>query len=177
MNVWTVGHSNRTLDELVALLDAHGIRALADVRTVPRSRRHPHFNTEELAASLPGRGIAYSHHADLGGFRRPRADTPNDGWENEAFRGYADHAMSAGFAAALAELRELAAERPTAVMCAEAVWWRCHRRLIADRLVAAGDDVLHILSAERAEPHSLTEFAVVGADGQITYPPQQLRLG
>ena len=177
MNVWTVGHSNRTFDELVALLEAHGIRGLADVRTVPRSRRHPHFNTEELAASLPERGIAYSHHPDLGGFRRPRPDTPNDAWENEAFRGYADHAMSATFAAALADLRDLAAERPTAVMCAEAVWWRCHRRVISDRLVAAGDDVLHIASETRADPHSITEFAVVGADGQITYPSPQLRLG
>jgi uncharacterized protein (DUF488 family) len=152
------------------------VRAVADVRTVPKSRRHPHFRAESLAASLPERGIEYVHMPGLGGFRRPRADSPNGAWENESFRGYADYAMTAEFADALAGLRRLAGRAPTAVMCSEAVWWRCHRRLIADRLVAGGDEVLHIGSPARADAHALSPFALVGGDGQITYPPPQLEL-
>jgi uncharacterized protein (DUF488 family) len=170
MRLWTIGHSARELEEFVDLLRAHGIRTVADIRTVPKSRRHPHFHTDALAASLPGHGIAYVHLAALGGFRRPRDDSPNEGWRNESFRGYADYAVTPEFATALAELREVAAAAPTAMMCSEAVWWRCHRRLVADRLVAGGDEVLHIASRTRAEAHELTAFAVVAPDGQITYP-------
>ena len=176
MRVWSVGHSTRSLDELVTILHAHGIATIADIRTVPKSRRHPHFHTDALAASLPEREIDYVHRRGLGGFRRPRDDSPNDAWRNESFRGYADYAMTDAFAAALAELRKLAAARPTAMMCSEAVWWRCHRRLVADRLVAGGDEVLHIASEARADAHELSPFAAVAPDGQITYPTGQMRL-
>lgn len=170
MKVWTIGHSARSLDEFIAILDTHGIRTVADIRTVPKSRRHPHFRTDALASSLPDHEIAYVHLPGLGGFRRPREDSPNGAWQNDSFRGYADYATTAEFAHALDELREIAAAAPTAMMCSEAVWWRCHRRLVADRLVARGDEVLHIASESRAGAHGLTSFAVVRPDGQITYP-------
>ena len=170
LNVWSVGHSTRSLDELMNLLAAHRIATVADIRTVPKSRRHPHFHTDALAATLPERGFGYAHLPRLGGFRRPGGGSPNDGWRNESFRGYADYAMTGDFAAGLAELRELAGAAPTAMMCSEAVWWRCHRRLVADRLVVGGDTVLHIASEARADAHELSPFAVVAGDGQITYP-------
>jgi len=170
MDLWSVGHSTRGLDELVALVAAHGIATVVDIRTVPKSRRHPHFHTDALAEALPERGLGYVHLAALGGFRRAREGSPNGGWRNASFRGYADYAMTAEFAAGLADLRGLAATAPTAMMCSEAVWWRCHRRLVADRLVAGGDSVFHITSETRADPHELSPFAVVGDDGQITYP-------
>jgi uncharacterized protein (DUF488 family) len=170
MKLWSVGHSSRSLDELLSLLRAHGIATVADVRTVPKSRRHPHFHTDALAETLPELGFGYTHLPRLGGFRRPRADSPNDAWENASFRGYADYAMTAEFAAGLGELREIGAAGPTAMMCSEAVWWRCHRRLVADRLVVAGDSVLHIATGARADEHRLTPFALVAGDGQITYP-------
>ena len=176
MKVWSIGHSTRGLEEFVGILVGHGIAMLADVRTVPKSRRHPHFHTDALARSLPEHGIGYLHLPGLGGFRRPREDSPNGAWRNDSFRGYADYAMTDDFAAALAELRQIAAEAPTAMMCSEAVWWRCHRRLVADRLVAGGDAVLHIVSESRADAHELSPFAVVAPDGQITYPPAQLSL-
>ena len=170
MRVWTIGHSTHSLDDFVALLREHGIELLADVRTVPKSRRHPHFRDDALAGTLPERGIAYAHLRGLGGFRRPRPDSPNVAWRNESFRGYADYALTDEFAAALGELRELAAGRHTAIMCSESLWWRCHRRLVADRLVAAGDDVLHIGPDGRTTPHELSDHARVGDDGLITYP-------
>ena len=170
MRIWTIGHSTHTLDGFAGLLAAHEIALLGDVRTVPRSRRHPHFGTEELARSLPERGIAYRRFPALGGWRRAAGDSPNGAWRNASFRGYADHTMSGEFREALAMLREAAAERRTAIMCAEALWWRCHRRLIADRLAAAGDTVCHIGSDGRATEHALTAFAEVHADGGITYP-------
>jgi uncharacterized protein (DUF488 family) len=169
MTVWTVGHSTRTLEELVAVLRAHGIAALADVRTVPRSRRHPHFNTEALARSLPGEGIEYTHVPRLGGFRKPAPDSPNTGWRNASFRGYADYTATEEFAAGLAELCALAERAPTAMMCAEATWWRCHRRLVSDRLVVAGHTVVHIESETRSAEHELTPFAVA-QDGAVEYP-------
>jgi uncharacterized protein (DUF488 family) len=174
MNLWSVGHSARSLDELVALLRAHGIGIVADVRTVPKSRRHPHFHADALAQNLPRGGIGYAHLPRLGGFRRAREDSPNDAWRNQSFRGYADYAMTDEFAAGLAELRGIADHAPTAMMCSEAVWWRCHRRLVADRLVAAGDTVLHITSEKRASGHELSPFAVIAKDGQITYPAAQM---
>ena len=170
IDVWTIGHSTHSGDAFAALLAAHRIELVADVRTVPKSRRHPHFHTDALARELDARGVAYAHLPALGGWRPSRSDSPNDGWRNTSFRGYADHAMGDEFATGLAQLRELAVSRRTAMMCSEALWWRCHRRLIADRLVVGGDTVCHIGSDARAAPHRLTPFAVVGPDGQITYP-------
>ena len=170
IDVWTVGHSTHSRDEFLALLLAHEIEQVADVRTVPKSRRHPHFHSDALASDLAGRGVAYEHLPRLGGWRPARPDSPNDGWRNASFRGYADYAMSEEFASGLAQLREVAARRRTAMMCSEALWWRCHRRLIADRFVVAGDSVGHIGSDARIAGHRLTPFAVVGPDGEITYP-------
>ena len=170
MKLWTVGHSTHSFDAFVTLLTTHGIALLADIRTVPKSRRHPHFHTDALAQSLPDRGIAYMHLPRLGGWRRAGPDSPNGAWRNESFRGYADYAMGDEFAKGLAQLRELAAAQPVAMMCSEALWWRCHRRLVADRLVVAGDTVCHISSDGRASAHQLASFAVVGDDGQVTYP-------
>src|SRR5579871_365245 len=162
--MFTIGHSTRTLDELVALLHAHGVTQLADVRTVPKSRRHPHFAADALAQSLPARGIAYRHFRSLGGLRKPRTDSRNTAWQNESFRGYADYMQTDEFRRGLDEL--IAWSHPaTAIMCAEAVWWRCHRQLIADALVARGVDVRHIMSATSAPPHALTAFARVDAAG------------
>jgi len=170
MRVWTIGHSTHQLDAFVKLLTSHGIATVADVRTVPRSRSHPHFDTAALASSLPARGIEYVHLARLGGWRRATADSTNGAWRNVSFQGYADYAMSDEFAHGLEQLRSLAAPRPTVVMCAEALWWRCHRRLIADRLVLAGDTVCHIAADGRGSSHQLSEFARIGTNGQITYP-------
>lgn len=170
IDVWTVGHSTHSADAFAALLAAHEIEQVADVRTVPKSRRHPHFHTEALARDLAARGVAYAHLPRLGGWRPARSDSPNGAWRNTSFRGYADYAMSEEFAVGLAQLRELAAARRTAMMCSEALWWRCHRRLIADRLQVAGDCVCHISSNARASAHQLTSFAVIGPDLQITYP-------
>jgi uncharacterized protein (DUF488 family) len=149
------------------------VRRLVDVRTVPRSRRHPQFAGDALAATLPERGIEYAHERALGGFRRPLPDSANSGWEHPAFRGYADHMASAEFAEALARLERAAAERPTTVMCAEAQWWRCHRRLIADAMTVGGWRVLHLGLRPDPVEHELTPFAVVGADGKLTYPSPQ----
>lgn len=176
LTAFTVGHSTHSLDELVALLRIHGAERVADVRVAPYSRRHPQFNRESLATELSERGIDYAHLSPLGGHRRPRPDSPNGGWEHPAFRGYADYALTAEFAAGFAELCVLARERPTAVMCAEALWWRCHRRLIADRLTAQGSVVWHIAADGRLAEHELPAFAVVGADGTVRYPPQQAAL-
>ena len=170
MKVWTIGHSTLSLEAFVALLVAHAIAQVADVRTVPRSRRHPHFDADALAGSLPGRGVAYVHLPRLGGWRRANADSPNGAWRNTSFRGYADYAMGEGFAEGLAQLRGIAAARRTAMMCSEALWWRCHRRLVADRLLLAGDTVCHISSGGRVSAHQLTPFATVEPDGLITYP-------
>lgn len=171
--MYTVGHSTRSLDELGAVLDAAGVGRLVDVRTVPRSLRNPQFTRESLARSLPERGIEYRHEQALGGFRRPRPDSVNGGWQQQAFRGYADYMQSAQFRAALDRLAALALERATCVMCAEAQWWRCHRRLISDALAIRGWSVRHLgLEAEPIE-HVLTPFAVVGPDRALTYPPAQ----
>jgi uncharacterized protein (DUF488 family) len=160
----------------VELVEAAGVRRLVDVRTVPRSRRHPQFGGDALTASLPERGIDYVHERALGGFRKPIPDSPNDGWEHPAFRGYADYMASPEFVSALERLERAATELPTTVMCAEAQWWRCHRRLIADAMTVRGWQVLHL--GLRAEPveHELTPFAVVGADGSLTYPSPQQKL-
>ena len=170
-----MGHSTHALEGLVELLQGHAIRCLADVRVHPGSRRLPHFNQEALARDLPAHGIDYEHLRSLGGRRKPAPDSPNAGWENDAFRGYADHMRSQEFLEALAELERLARAKPTAVMCAEALWWRCHRRLISDALVVRGWRVLHIAANGSLAEHELTPFAVV--DGaHLAYPPEQARL-
>jgi uncharacterized protein (DUF488 family) len=171
MRIFTVGHSTRALEDFVALLRRHGIELLADVRIVPRSRRQPQFNAEALAADLPARGIAYLHLEPLGGRRTARPDSPNRGWDNAAFRGYADHALTPGFASALERLAALARATPTAFMCAEGLWWHCHRRLIADRLLAAGWTVCHIGPDGALIEHVLPPFAVPQRDGTVRYPP------
>ncbi|HTK30279.1 MAG TPA: DUF488 domain-containing protein [Vicinamibacterales bacterium] len=167
--IYTVGHSTRSLDELVGLLRGAGVVQLGDIRTVPRSRRHPQFWREALEQSMPAAGIAYRHLPALGGLRKPRPDSANGAWRHEGFRGYADYMQTPAFQAALADLIAWAAAAPTAIMCAEAVWWRCHRQLVADALVANGVEVRHILSAGQAPAHTLTEFARVEG-GRVTYP-------
>lgn len=169
MTIYTVGHSTRPLDEFLALLARHEIAHVADVRAFPFSRRYPQFNRETLAAALAARGLVYSHHPALGGRRTPRRDSPNYGWRNAGFRAYADYMQTEEFRLAIDGLLRAATAAPTAVMCAEAVPWRCHRSLIADALVTRDVDVRHILDAGE-RPHALPPFAVV-RDGRVAYPP------
>jgi uncharacterized protein (DUF488 family) len=171
----TVGHSNRTLEDFIAMLRAHGVNLLVDVRTMPRSRYNPQFNIENLPASLQPYGIEYRHMPELGGLRRPRPDSINGGWRNASFRGYADHMQTPEFEAGLAELLRIAGGRRSAVMCAEAVPWRCHRSMIADALTARGETVEHIMSETKRSPHALTQFARVQGTS-VTYPPENLAL-
>jgi uncharacterized protein (DUF488 family) len=173
--IYTIGHSTRTFEQLVAILRSFGIRAVADVRLIPRSRRYPHFNDEYLAEQLPAHGIAYLPFKSLGGRRRPRKDSPNTGWRNESFRGYADFTMTPPFQRALEELMHAARERPTTTMCAEAVPWRCHRSLISDALLVRGWDVLDVMGEGKANPHKLTKFGRVEGT-TITYPPEEPEL-
>ncbi|MBV8518289.1 MAG: DUF488 domain-containing protein [Acidobacteria bacterium] len=171
--IYTIGHSTRTLDELVALLREHDVARLADSRRYPGSRRHPQFSGESLAVSLPEHGIEYVHVEALGGRRRPRRDSPNGAWENEQFRGYADHMASPEFQRALDAL--LQSERATAVMCAEAVPWRCHRNLLSDELVRRGVEVVHIVGPDSFKRHALNPMACI--DGvRLTYPPPQAKM-
>jgi uncharacterized protein (DUF488 family) len=165
----TVGHSNRPAEDLIAMLQAHGARLLVDVRTVPRSRHNPQFNRETLPGTLAAAGIDYLHMPALGGLRRPRPDSINTAWRNASFRGYADYLQTPEFQAALEELIALDTARPTAIMCAEAVPWRCHRSLIADALLARNIPVLHIMSPAKSHPHKLTPFARVTAT-RVDYP-------
>ena len=170
--VWTIGHSTRPLDELVALLRAHGIDTLVDVRTVPRSRRHPQFEKTALTDSLPQAAIAYAHMPGLGGLRKPRPDSPNTGLRNEGFRGYADYMQTPDFGRHVMDLITLAAGARVAIMCAEAVPWRCHRSLLSDALVVRGVRVLHVLG--RGEPSTHALNTVAHRDGvRLTYPPPQ----
>jgi uncharacterized protein (DUF488 family) len=169
LTLYTIGHSTRSLAEFISVLQSHGITLLVDVRTVPRSRTNPQFNRETLPAALAEAGIAYEHRADLGGLRKARADSPNTGWRNLSFRGYADYMQTPQFAAALQGLIVTAAQHRTAVMCAESVPWRCHRSLIADAFVAAGHHAVHLMSPGRADPHKLTSFAVI-TGGHVSYP-------
>ena len=175
MTIYTIGHSTRPAAEFVALLVAHGVRKLADVRTIPRSRHNPQFNSDALAATLAAADIGYVHMPSLGGLRRPKPDSINAGWRNVSFRGYADYMQTPAFAAAIDELIAVARLQPTAIMCAEAVPWRCHRSLIADALLVHGVPAAEIVSATRATPHSLTPFARV-AGSAITYPAEGMLL-
>jgi uncharacterized protein (DUF488 family) len=168
--VLTVGHSTRPLDEFVALLLSHSVTRLIDVRTVPRSRHNPQFNRDSLPAALEITGIQYEHVAGLGGFRRASENSPNLGWRNASFRGYADYMQTGEFAQNLASLMKQAKRERLALMCAEAVPWRCHRSLIADALVVHGLRVEEIINATRRQAHALTSFAKVNGTA-ITYPP------
>jgi len=170
---FTIGHSTRSIEEFVGLLQSVGVRLLVDVRTVPRSRRNPQFNSDVLPATLADFQIEYKHIAALGGLRGHRRDVSpamNAFWKNQSFHNYADYAMSEQFRAGLDRLRHLGHQSPSAIMCAEAVWWQCHRRIIADYLVAADEIVFHIMGADRIERAEMTEGAKREADGILTYP-------
>lgn len=168
--VLTIGHSTRPLAAFIALLQAHRVSLLVDVRTVPRSRTNPQFNRDTLPDALRAAGIGYEHAAALGGLRHARADSPNTGWHNLSFRGYADYMQTEPFEAALEQLIERAGRERVAIMCAEAVPWRCHRSLIADALIVRGIEADEIVSAQRLQPHRLHAFAAV-AGTRVSYPP------
>jgi uncharacterized protein (DUF488 family) len=167
--VFTVGHSTRSLDEFVHLLKVHGIRRLIDIRTIPRSRHNPQFNRETLSKFLRNRRINYRHMKSLGGFRHARVDSVNTGWRNVSFRGFADYLQTSEFKEALDKLIALAVQKRTAIMCAEAVPWRCHRSLISDALTVRGIGVMDIFSDSNVKPHTMTSMARVRG-GNITYP-------
>jgi len=169
VTVLTVGHSNRSIEDFLALLRSHEVVRLVDIRTVPKSRYNAQFNTDALAGSLADAGMEYVHLAALGGLRHPKKDSINSAWRNDSFRGYADYMQTAGFGAAIEQLIQLAAGQRTAIMCAESVPWRCHRSLVADALVARGHDVEHIMSPTKRNPHAFTPFARVDAT-RVTYP-------
>jgi uncharacterized protein (DUF488 family) len=173
--IWTIGHSTRTLDEFLALLAQYRIDAVADVRRFPGSRRYPQYNEANLRASLAGHAIDYLWLPALGGRRKPLPDSPNIAWRNAAFRGYADHIGSVEFADGMRDLLELAMRRRTALMCAELLWWRCHRSLIADALSVRGIEVVHVLDATHATVHPMTAPARI-VDGRLTYVAADGRL-
>jgi uncharacterized protein (DUF488 family) len=170
--IWTIGHSTRSLEELIGLLRSERIERLADVRRYPASRLHPHFNAGALGRSLIAADLRYEGYPELGGRRTPRADSANTRWRNASFRGYADYMESPAFEAALARLMADAAGARTAIMCAEAPWWRCHRGLIADALKARGVEVLHIMGEASPVPHPYTSAASV-VDGKLYYGPSR----
>ena len=170
IRVLALGHSNRPGEELVRLLATSGVATLADIRTVPRSRANPQFSREALARSLPKAGIRYVHVPELGGLRKPRPGSPNGGWRNRSFQGYADHMGTDEFRAGLEALRALGADGPVAIMCAEGVPWRCHRSLVADALFARGVVVEHVTGFGRTRPHRPTPFGVIRGRS-VTYPP------
>ncbi len=172
LRLWTIGHSVRSSDELVNLLRGHQIELLVDVRQFPGSRRLPHFNQANLAPELARCGISYEHSPELGGRRKPRPDSPNMAWRNDAFRGYADYMETAGFARAADTLRDRAVTQRTVMMCAEAVWWRCHRALIADYFKVRGWTVLHIMGEGQTAEHPYTSAARV-LDGKLSYSAPQ----
>jgi uncharacterized protein (DUF488 family) len=168
--VLTVGHSTRPIEDFIALLKAHGVERIVDVRTVPKSRRNPQYHIDRLPGSLAQAGIGYTHVPALGGLRRARPDSPNAGWRNASFRGYADYMQTPQFAEALDAVIGLGNQQRVALMCAEAVPWRCHRSLIADALLVRGIPSDDIASPTRRTPHKLTAFARVEGTG-LTYPP------
>jgi len=168
MTIWTIGHSTRSADEFNQLLLSHAITALVDVRSFPGSRRYPHFNKSELSRAMESVSILYSHNPKLGGRRRPSPDSKNTAWKNASFRAYADHIETEEFAQGIAELLKIASAKRTAVMCAEALWWRCHRSLIADFLKANGVTVIHILDARKTEGHPYTSAARI-VNGELSY--------
>ena len=168
LTVWTVGHSTRTLQEFLALLDENGTQAIADIRSHPRSRHFPQFGQEALSESLVQHGVQYSWIQALGGRRKTRADSINTSWRNASFRGYADYMQTEGFAAGMDELLGIANEKRTCLMCSEAVWWRCHRSMVADALKARGVHVLHIMGPNKVVEHPWTAPAHI-VDGRLSY--------
>ena len=176
MRIWTVGHSTRSIDEFISLIQANDIKLLADVRSLPGSRRYPQFNREMLAGSLGKAGIHYEHFPELGGRRKPRSDSRNLAWRNASFRGYADYMETEEFRKGVERLLDLAAGAgPTAIMCAEAVWWRCHRSLISDYLKARRIEVMHILDANKTQAHPYTSAARI-VNGELSYAPENALL-
>lgn len=167
--IYTIGHSTRSIEQFLGLLQAHNIEELVDVRTVPQSRHNPQFGQEELATALQQAGIGYMHLGKLGGLRQSSKDSVNLGWRNSSFRGFADYMATPEFQEGLDELKAIAEKKRVAIMCAEAVPWRCHRSLIADALTTQGWQVLHIQSKKTASPHEPTPFLKV-QDGKLTYP-------
>jgi uncharacterized protein (DUF488 family) len=166
--IYTIGHSTHSADAFLAMLGTNGVTQLADVRTIPMSRRYPQFNRGTLDLFLAGSGIRYRHMKGLGGLRKPKPDSTNTAWKHPGFRGYADYMQTEEFDLALRDLLAFAKEGPTAVMCAEAVWWKCHRQLLADALLVRGVSVRHIMSAD-AKPHELSAFARI-REGKVIYP-------
>lgn len=172
LTIFTIGHSTHPIEQFIELLTSNGIEQLIDIRTIPKSARNPQFNSDALAASLHAAKIAYVHMKDLGGLRHARKDSINTGWRNDSFRGYADYMQTEEFAAALARAIALAEKQPTALMCAEAVPWRCHRSLVSDALLARHIRVLEIISKAAPKEHELTSFARVRGT-EVTYPADQ----
>jgi uncharacterized protein (DUF488 family) len=166
--IWTIGHSTRSIDELIAMLQSFGIRLLVDIRSYPGSRRYPHFNKEAFEISLPKNNIKYIHLKELGGRRKTNPDSANIAWRNDAFRGYADYMETDTFKKAIDDLQWLADKERTAYMCSEAVWWRCHRSLVSDYLKSSGWTVMHIMEKEKAEEHPYTSPARI-INGELTY--------
>ena len=166
--IWTIGHSSRTYEELLAMLRSFNIELVADVRHFPGSRKYPHFNKESLEITLPESNIEYVHIVSLGGRRKPHSDSRNSAWKNSAFRGYADHMETDAFHQGMTELAGRALKQRTAVMCSEAVWWRCHRSMIADYLKAQGWKVMHIMEVGKAQEHPYTSPARI-VDGKLSY--------
>ena len=169
--IFTIGHSTRPIEEFIRLLKAHGVQRLIDVRTIPRSRHNPQFSREQLSPALHRARLHYRHLPGLGGLRRPAPDSPNTAWRNTSFRGYADHMQTAEFRTSLERCLAFARQERVALMCAEAVPWRCHRSLIADALLVRGIEAQEIVSATRTRPHALTPWATVKGT-RVTYPEQ-----
>ena len=169
VRIWTIGHSTRNIETFISLLEENGIKLLADVRSLPGSTRYPQFNKEALAESLSARGIRYEHFPELGGRRKSTPDSRNTAWRNASFRGYADYMETEQFQKGVERLLDLTREAgPAAMMCAEAVWWRCHRSLISDYLKARGIEVVHILNATKTDPHPYTSAARI-VNGGLSY--------
>ena len=174
MRIWTIGHSTHAIDDFISLLKDNEIKLLADVRAWPGSKRYPQFNQDALSESLGPYAIRYEHFPELGGKRKSRPDSRNTAWRNPSFRGYADHMETSQFKKGIDRLLGCAAEAgPSAIMCAEAVWWRCHRSLIADYLKARGAEVLHVLGANKVEPHPYTSAARI-LNGELSYEVDSL---
>jgi uncharacterized protein (DUF488 family) len=175
MQIFTIGHSTRPEEEFLKLLREHGIELLADIRRYPGSKRYPHFASSAMAAWLPENGFGYIHMPELGGRRKPLPGSPNTAWRNEQFRAYADYMATDDFRTAIDSLLAISANVRTAIMCAEAVPWRCHRNLVADELLRRGNEVLHIIGSGPTRPHVMNEHAVVAGD-HLTYPAEQRTL-
>src|SRR5580765_7836096 len=169
--LFTMGHSTLPIDEFLSRLAHWNVQQVLDVRTIPKSRHNPQYGREAFERALEKAGLSYRHLKDLGGLRKPKKDSPNAGWRNDSFRGYADYMQTEGFETALEKLIALAEEKTSVIVCAEAVPWRCHRSLIADALTARGYSVEHIFSATQAKPHVLNPMAKVGKDRGVVYPP------